>query len=200
MIFQEKYFSHYVLLTDQISFSDCFYFKILDNILSIKNCLLTRLRRRKTWINLNFLIKPFCYMTKKSRQKFKYLENEKRFWGEIKSIFYHFSSRAFSCQKLSQTWECTFKWLTRDKKKSISLYQLSLSGAYSELCRTSEMESFAKIANQKSAISFIEIKGCRGLQLRGWRGGRGCASSVFEKGKEFKGWRSLREGTCFPGF
>ena len=26
-------------------------------------------------------------MTEKSSQKFKYLENEKSFWGEIKSIF-----------------------------------------------------------------------------------------------------------------
>ena len=30
-------------------------------------------------INLNFLIKPFWYMTKKARQKLKYLENEKGF-------------------------------------------------------------------------------------------------------------------------
>ena len=29
-------------------------------------------------------------MTKKSRQKFKYLENEKRVYDEIKSIFNHF--------------------------------------------------------------------------------------------------------------
>ena len=29
-------------------------------------------------------------MPKKSRQKFKYLENEKRFYDEIKSIFHHF--------------------------------------------------------------------------------------------------------------
>ena len=29
-------------------------------------------------------------MTIKSGQTFKYLENEKRFYGEIKSIFYHF--------------------------------------------------------------------------------------------------------------
>ena len=43
----------------------------------------------------------------KSRQKLKYLENEKSFWGEIKSIFHHFK-RAFSCQKLYQTWESAF--------------------------------------------------------------------------------------------
>ena len=32
----------------------------------------------------------FLYMTKKSRQKFEYLENEKSFSGEIKSIFHQF--------------------------------------------------------------------------------------------------------------
>ena len=58
-------------------------------------------------INIIFLIKPLCYMTKKSRQNLKYLENEKSFWREIKSIFHHFQ-RTFSCQKLCQTWECTF--------------------------------------------------------------------------------------------
>ena len=30
---------------------------------------------------------PFFYMIKKSKQKFKYLENDKSFYGEIKSIF-----------------------------------------------------------------------------------------------------------------
>ena len=30
-------------------------------------------------INLSFLIKPFCYMTKKSRQKLKNLEKENSF-------------------------------------------------------------------------------------------------------------------------
>ena len=34
-------------------------------------------------INLIFLIKPFFYMTDKSRQTFKYLKNEKSFQGEI---------------------------------------------------------------------------------------------------------------------
>ena len=49
------------------------------------------------------------YKTKNPRQKFKYLENGKSFWGETKSIFRHFY-RAFSCQKLSQTWECIFNF------------------------------------------------------------------------------------------
>ena len=65
--------------------------EILDNVITMYyNCLLTRLWRLKLEINLIFQIKPFCYMTKKSRQKLKYLENEKSFWGEIKSIFHHF--------------------------------------------------------------------------------------------------------------
>ena len=40
-------------------------------------------------INPGFLIKPFSYMTEKSEQEFKYLQNEKSFLGEIKK---HFSS------------------------------------------------------------------------------------------------------------
>ena len=55
-----------------------------------------------------FLIKSFCYMTKKLGQKSKYLQNEKSLWGEIKNNFFHFY-RAFSCQNCSQTWECAFK-------------------------------------------------------------------------------------------
>ena len=35
-------------------------------------------------INLIFLIRPFYHNTKRSRQKLKYLENKKSFWGEIK--------------------------------------------------------------------------------------------------------------------
>ena len=41
-------------------------------------------------INVIFLIKPFFSMNKKSKQKFKYLEIEKSFSGEIKSVFDHF--------------------------------------------------------------------------------------------------------------
>ena len=40
--------------------------------------------------NLIFLIKPFFYTTKKSRQKVKYIDNEKRFYDEIKNIFFIF--------------------------------------------------------------------------------------------------------------
>ena len=45
-------------------------------------------------INLIFLIKLFFYMTKKSRQKFEYLENEKSFLRWNKK---HFSSLLKGC-------------------------------------------------------------------------------------------------------
>ena len=51
-------------------------------------------------INIIFLIKPLFYMTKRPRQKFKYLKNKKSFQVEIKSIFHHF-----------QTWEWAFRLL-----------------------------------------------------------------------------------------
>ena len=41
-------------------------------------------------INVIFLIKPSFLRGQKSRQKFKYLENEKSFEDEIKSIFHLF--------------------------------------------------------------------------------------------------------------
>ena len=41
-------------------------------------------------MNLIFLIKPFFYISKKSRQTVKYLENEKSFQGEMKNIFHYF--------------------------------------------------------------------------------------------------------------
>ena len=58
-------------------------------------------------INLIFLIKSVCYVTKKSRQKFKYFENKKSFWGKLKIIFHHFQ-RPFNCQNMSQTCGCAF--------------------------------------------------------------------------------------------
>ena len=62
-------------------------------------------------------------MTKKSRKKLKYLEKEKSFWAEIKSIFHHFW-RAINCQKLSQTWECAFHFIkNRDIGTDVS-YEL----------------------------------------------------------------------------
>ena len=103
--FQGKCFLFYILSTDQISLSDCLYFwwhwaiRVLQ--LFVSQVITSKL-------NLIFLIKSFFYMTKKSRQKFKYLENKNIFSGEIKSIFHNFQM-AFSFQKLAETWEFTFK-------------------------------------------------------------------------------------------
>ena len=41
-------------------------------------------------IDLIFLIKPFGYLPKNSREKVKYLNNEKSIWGQIKNIFHYF--------------------------------------------------------------------------------------------------------------
>ena len=60
----------YTLLANQISLPDCLYFGKYVYC----NCDVMNLE-----IKLIFLIKPLFYTTKNSRQKFKYLENAKRF-------------------------------------------------------------------------------------------------------------------------
>ena len=56
------------------------------------NCLLTSLWRHTFETNFIFLIKPFCFMTKKPRQKLQYFEDEKSFSGEIKKHFIVFKA------------------------------------------------------------------------------------------------------------
>ena len=79
-----------------------------------------------------------------SRREVKYLEKEKSFWCEWKSIFPHFK-RAFICEKLSQTWECTFKICMRrfskDGMSSISsdLYEETLKPNKSHTNRIIQM-------------------------------------------------------------
>ena len=78
-----------ILLTEQISLSNCLLLlEILGNICFRTDCS-PICDVTKFEINLFFLIKSFYYITKKSRQKFNHLENERSFLGEIKSIFYH---------------------------------------------------------------------------------------------------------------
>ena len=89
MIFQEKYFSCYILLAHQISLSDCLYFSRYWAI-CVLHLFVNQADIRNLEIKLIFLIKPLRYMTKKSRQKFKYLENEKSLWGEKKAFFFFF--------------------------------------------------------------------------------------------------------------
>ena len=58
-------------------------------------------------INLIFLIKPFCYKTKKSRKNLISWERKELLRWNKK----HFSSilKGFQLSKLSHTWECIFK-------------------------------------------------------------------------------------------
>ena len=116
---------------------------------------------------LSFWSSRFCYMTKKSRQKFKYLENRKSFWREMKSIFHHFY-RAFSCQKLSQIWECAFKrrkstW----KRKSLEIVKVVLvqcNLVYNQYQQNSEVlytfipnKSYAYLSNvEASNLVFLK--------------------------------------------
>ena len=81
--FSRKIFLIYILITDQLSLPDdlawlLFVLRDID-LYAYYNSLLTRLWRHNFEINLVFLIKSFFYMTKISRQKLKYLENEKSF-------------------------------------------------------------------------------------------------------------------------
>ena len=77
------------LLTGQISLSDCLLtLEILGNmwiaIVFFAVCEVIRFE-----INLDFLIKPFSYMSKTFRTKLKYLKNKKSFQDEIKTIFHY---------------------------------------------------------------------------------------------------------------
>ena len=104
MIFPEKCFSYYFLLTDQISLSEFpLFLEILDNIciaiVYFPGCDVIYFET-----NVIFLIKLFFYMTKNSKEKFKYLENGKSFEGELKKHFSVFlkcfqsPKNCFSCQ------------------------------------------------------------------------------------------------------
>ena len=86
MIFQQKCFSCYILLTDQIFIVWLsLLFEILGNmciaIVFWPGCDVINFE-----INLIFLIKPFLCMIRKSKQKLKYLENEKRVSSVLKDF------------------------------------------------------------------------------------------------------------------
>ena len=95
--FLKKFFSCYVLLTEILPL----LLQILGNmcieIVCFPGCDAINFE-----INLNFLIKSFFYMTKKLRQIFKNVSRARAF-------NFHQYQRAFSCRKLSQTWERAFK-------------------------------------------------------------------------------------------
>ena len=67
------------------------------------NCLLTRLWRHKLWNRL-YLSNQAVFL--RQDKNVNILRTRRTF--KIKYHFYHFL-RAFSCQKLSRTWECVLK-------------------------------------------------------------------------------------------
>ena len=89
------YFSPYILLTDQISLSDCIYFLRYWEI-----CVIFRYPvcdAINSEINLSFLVKTFSHMTRKLKKKSNILRTKKSY--KIKSTLHHFV-RASICQKL----------------------------------------------------------------------------------------------------
>ena len=92
MIFEEKYLSSYIHL-NFIAWLPLLR-KILSNICIVIAC-------EPDCDAINFEITLI-------NQTVQYLQNKQRFQGKIKSIFHHFL-RAFTCQKLSQTWKCVFE-------------------------------------------------------------------------------------------
>ena len=85
LVFEEIYFSDYILLADQFSLRDCLHFLrywavcVLFVVQSLTSYILK--------VTLAFLSICFSSITKKSEQKCKNLKNKKRFYYEIKSIF-----------------------------------------------------------------------------------------------------------------
>ena len=68
-------------------------------------------------VNFIFLIKLFSYMTKKTWQKRKYLENEKSFLDEIKTNFHHFWRALNEANNnFFERWESEFKYVFDEKE------------------------------------------------------------------------------------
>ena len=111
MISQERCFSYYIPLTDQISLSDCLYFfpswDIKQQVYC--NCLYSKLRRHRFW-NCPYLsslsFNPFLLHA----QNVKTIIQISR---ERKELFKYFLSplNRFNLPK-TQVWECTFNALT----------------------------------------------------------------------------------------
>ena len=60
-------------------------------------------------ITLGFLIKPFSYMTKKVRAKFKYVNNKKGIYSKIKAFFIIFKGLSFTQIHSTRRWQSNFK-------------------------------------------------------------------------------------------
>ena len=97
IISNERYSSRYIISTDQISLNDCLYllkYRAICDIISFG-------------MNLNLLIEPFFLHNQRIKIKMQIYQERKALLTWNKRNFSSFS-RAFSCQKFSQTRERTF--------------------------------------------------------------------------------------------
>ena len=78
MIFEEKYFSFYILVTDQISLHDCLYFVRYWAISVLQLFINHVMTSYILELTLFFSWSRFFYMNNKSRQKSKYLESREQ--------------------------------------------------------------------------------------------------------------------------
>ena len=113
---KKKHLSCYILLIDQISLSDCLYF-VRDWAIWYRyfNCLLTRLWRHELWNYYYLSIWAISfYIAKKTRQKFKYYENEKAFNIKQKAFFNVFEGLSLrQIKHFFRSWESDingFNW------------------------------------------------------------------------------------------
>ena len=128
------------------------------------NCILTRLRQPNFEINLIFVIKLFFYMTRKWRQNLKYLENEKSFYGELKSIFHHFlrafieAKKRFFLDSESPTLSCD-----KSESKAVPTSRYLIGNCFiemrqrdkSELLIPRILDSFSWMSHKVSFCSFF---------------------------------------------
>ena len=112
--------------------------------------------------NLIFLIKPFCYMTKTSRQKLKYRENKKSFWKGNKK---HFSSFLKSVQlpKNCLKPESAPLIFIRSRYKKIAIASICLNFQTLEIQVAQEQREATKDCDQKILLIKEQRKQSRQL-------------------------------------
>ena len=104
MNFGEKFFSHYILLTDQISLSDCLYFFVI-----LGNMCITSQNLKLT---LALLSNCFPTWPKESGQKFKYFKNKKNFLEDESRTLWNECCTNSMLNFFHLFWILVFSWCT----------------------------------------------------------------------------------------
>ena len=102
--FQERYFSCYMLLTDQICLiwpkkSDCLYSLRYWIMCVLQLLTFQSVTSQILKLTIVFLSSHFPTLPKTLVQNFKYPENKKNIWHEMKSIFNHFERNSTEADK-----------------------------------------------------------------------------------------------------